>query len=758
MRSYIIYSNFAKETAITFRTTMTIPQEYFTQDESKTVLSQAKALLSLLRPDISISDVNNVHRIIKDEILSGNLSRDKYGINPTVRNLNTALLLAQTIAPDRDMTIATLLYDMCRKGLISTDDVDKTFGNDVAKLVKGLIKVSQLYVKQAAVEDDNFHKLLLTFAEDIRVILIMIADRLGMMRVIGNHPNEKLVRDISMESRYLYAPLAHRLGLYTIKSELEDLSLKYLNNKVYSQISLKLSDTKAEREAYIDNFISPIRKALTAAGLKYEIKGRTKSINSIWNKMKNKDVDLNGMYDLFAIRIILDSDLKSEKKDCWLAYSVVTDIYTANVSRHKDWISIPKSNGYESLHITVKGPQDKWVEVQIRTKRMDAIAEHGLAAHWKYKGIKSEENLDQWMNNVREVLEAGSKGPMQLIRDMNMNLYEKEVFVFTPKGDLFKLPMGATLLDFAFHIHSKVGCSCIGGKVDGKNQKINYKLRSGDTVEILTSSTQVPRQDWLKIVVTSKARNKIKQAVNEARVKRADNAKEMLQRRFKNRKIDLEEANLMRLIKKMGYKVATDFFVDLDEGKMDINNIIEQYLALLEKQSEHVVHETAQNFVLQQVQADDSQSDDILVIDNNVKGINYKLSRCCNPIFGDKIIGFVASDGAVKIHRSDCGNARHLLEKYPYRIIKTQWSGKLGKQFAATLKVVGHDDIGIVANITSVINKEGDTILRNISINSSGGLFEGYLVVGVSSIARLDELIKKIKTLKGVKDVQRSTN
>ncbi len=733
-------------------------QEYLTQEESKQVVRQVKTLLAYLRDDITVKDINAVNRIIKEAVTSGFLSRDKYGVNPTLRNLNTAVLLSENIAPDRNMTIAILLYGLCRKEFISIASMEKEFGDDVAKLVRGLIKVSQLYVKQAAVEDDNFHKLLLTFAEDIRVILIMIVDRLGMMRIIANHPNQKFVRDISMESRYLYAPLAHRLGLYSIKSELEDLSLKYLNRKVYRQITLKLKETKDERDAYVANFIKPIRKALDESGLKYEIKGRTKSINSIWNKMKNKDVDLNGMYDLFAIRIILDSDKTSEKKDCWVAYSVVTDIYTANVSRLKDWISIPKSNGYESLHITVKGPHDKWVEVQIRTKRMDEIAEHGLAAHWKYKGIKSEENLDQWMNNVREVLEAGSKGPMQLIRDMNMNLYEEEVFVFTPKGDLFKLPMGATILDFAFHIHSKVGCSCIGGKVDGKNQKINYKLKSGDTVEILTSSTQIPRQDWLKIVVTSKARNKIKQAVNEARVKRADNAKEMLQRRFKNRKIELEEANLMRLIKKMGYKVVTDFYVDLDEGKIDITSVLEQYVALTEKQSEHAVHETAENFVLQQTQAVESQSDDILVIDNNVKGINYKLSRCCNPIFGDKIIGFVASDGAVKIHRTDCGNARHLLEKYPYRIIRTQWSGKLGQQFAATLKVVGQDDIGIVANITSVINKEGDTILRNISINSSGGLFEGFLVVGVSSISRLDELIKKIKTLKGVKDVQRSTH
>lgn len=364
-------------------------------------------------------------------------------------------------------------------------------------------------------ENDNFHKLLMTFAEDIRVIIIMIVDRLGLMRRINHHPDEKFVRDISSEARYLYAPLAHRLGLYTIKSELEDLSLKYLNRKIYTQIAQKLNETKRQRDAYVTNFIEPIRQGLEKSGLKYEIKGRTKSINSIWNKMRKKDVDLKDMYDLFAIRIILDSPKEQEKRDCWTAYSIVTDIYTANVSRLKDWISMPKSNGYESLHITVRGQEDKWVEVQVRTKRMDEIAERGLAAHWKYKGIKSEGDVDMWMNNVREVLEAGSDGQMGLIREMNMNLYDKEVFVFTPKGDLFKLPLGSTVLDFAFHIHSKVGCTCIGAKVDGKNQKFNYKLKSGDTIEILTSTNQSPRQDWLNFVVTSKARNKIKQAVNE---------------------------------------------------------------------------------------------------------------------------------------------------------------------------------------------------------------------------------------------------
>ncbi len=734
-------------------------QAYFTIDEREVLLQTVRKLLCLLGNTITNGEINKVHSIIKNGVLGGFYNRDKYGINPVVRNLETALLLAEQVAPDKDMAVSIMLYNLCKSGFVSEEAVLRTFGDDVTKLVRGLINVSQLYQKQAAVENDNFHKLLLTFAEDIRVVIIMIVDRLGLMRKINHHPDEKFVHDISFESRYLYAPLAHKLGLYTIKSELEDLSLKYLNRKVYAQIAHKLNETKQKRNEYIENFIVPIRQVLEKSGLKFEVKGRTKSINSIWNKMKKKDIDLNGMYDLFAIRIIIDTPLKDEKKDCWLVYSLVTDIYDANPSRLKDWITIPKSNGYESLHITVKGPEDKWVEVQIRTKRMDAVAERGLAAHWRYKGIQSEGELDVWMNNVREILEAGSKGPMELIRGMNMHLYEKEVFVFTPKGDLFKLPAGSTILDFAFHIHSKIGTTCIGGKVDGKNQKLNYRLKSGDTVEILTASNQTPRVDWLNYAVTSKARNKIKQAINESRVKKAEIAREMVMRRLKNRKLDVDDATLTKFITKSGYKNLTDFYVDINDGKMDVGAVLDQYSDFVAKQNvaAEQTHETAQHFVLQNRQ-DEDNSDDILVIDQNIKGINYKLSKCCNPILGDKIMGFISSDGAIKVHRVDCGNIIHLREKFPYRIINARWSGKIGKQFAVTLNVIGRDDIGIISSITSVINKSGDTVLRNISIDSNGSSFQGHLVIGVDSIGMLDDLIKKILGIKGVKNVERVFN
>ena len=722
------------------------------------MLRMVKDLNTKLGSQLSARDINTVHRLVEQGIATGKVfKRDQYGLNPVVRHLRTALTLCESIAPDRTMVVATIIYNLCRGDYLDVERIRSLFDDDIARVVHGLLHVAPLYKKQAAVENENFHKLLLTFAEDVRVILIMTVDRLALMRAINHHPNEKFVREIASESRYLYAPLAHKLGLYAIKNELEDISLKYLNRKVFSQIAERLRATKEERDKYVEDFIKPIQERLDAEGLKYELKGRTKSINSIWQKMQKQDVDLNGIYDLFAIRIILDTSPKDEKRACWLAYSIVTDIYRANTSRFKDWITIPKSNGYESLHITVYGPGDKWVEVQIRTKRMDETAERGVAAHWRYKGIKSDGDADKWMNEVREMLEAsGQEGQMSLMRNMDTNLYNDEVFVFTPKGDLIRLPQGATLLDFAFHIHTRVGSTCMGGKVDGKNQKINYRLKSGDTVEVITSATQSPRLDWLKIAVTSKARNKIKNAINERRAHQAQLARETLQRRFKNRKIEPDDATLARVIKKMGYKTTIEFYAAIQEDVIDVNDVVEQYESLTTKQNEATSRGTADEFVLQQPTANVARAnDDILTIGDNVKGVNYKLAHCCNPIYGDRIEGFIASDGAIKIHRVDCKNLKHLKGRYPYRIIRTRWTGKGGSQFVASLKVLGRDDIGIVASITSVINKTDNCLLRSISIQSQSGLFEGVLTVNISDITLLDELTKKILNVKGVKQVDR---
>lgn len=731
---------------------------FFRDDERSQLLPLCRSLMRYGRGVVTADDFQRLKALVASAIEADAYRRDRFGLNPVIRNLAACELLCERLSPDRNMVVAMMIYHLYRNEFINRDTIVNEWGDDVAKMVDGLNKVSTLYSRHNLVGSENFRNLLLTFAEDIRVIILMILDRLALMRAINHHPDQRQVCDVAYEVSYLYAPLAHRLGLYSIKSELEDMSLKYTNRDVYTQIAHKLNETKASRDAYIDDFIRPVKEKLEREGLKFEIKGRTKSISSIWNKIKKQKTDLDKIYDLFAIRIILDVPLEREKNECWLAYSIVTDMYRPNPSRLKDWLSIPKSNGYESLHITVYGPENKWVEVQIRSKRMDTIAEKGLAAHWKYKGIKSEGDLDAWMNNVRDILEAAESGPMELMKNMRMDVYDKEVFAFTPKGDLYRLPLGATLLDFAFGIHTNVGAQCTGGRVNGKNQKINYKLQSGDTVEIFTSAQQVPKQDWLNYVVTSKARNKIRVALKEQESRVAELGKELLQRRFKNRKIDLDESLLSKVIKKLGAKTVTEFYTRISDGALDVNLVMDTYLALTRTSVDESEKISASEYTMQPFGSDDETkpSDDILVIGNNIKGINYKLAKCCNPIYGDDVFGFISSEGVIKIHRSDCPNAANIREKYPYRLIRTQWSGKLGSQFGATLRIVGNDDIGIVTNITSIINKEKNVTLRSITVDSNDGLFQGYIIVGINDTASLNQLIKKIQTVKGVKNVERS--
>ena len=735
-------------------------ETYYTDKERKFVISAFRELRIALADDLSYPEIRRIEDIIKGGIAAGKAHRDKYGINPSVRHLNTALLLSRYVGADRNMIIATLLYQICSDDYFSLEDVKAEFGDDVRSIIHGLKNVADLYKKQTTQRDENFSKLMMAFAENIRVIIIMIVDRLALMKAINHHSNQKFVFDIASESLYLYAPLAHRLGLYKIKSELEDMSLKYTNRDLYTQIAHKLNESKQERDKYIAEFIAPIKKRLEDDGFKFEIKGRTKSIYSIWNKMRKQNAELKDIYDLFAIRIIIDTPLKNERSECWKAFAIVTDMFKPNPSRLKDWISIPKSNGYESLHTTVTGPGQRWVEVQIRTQRMDEIAEKGLAAHFKYKGVKSEKSLDDWMANVRDLLETSGKDTPEIMKKMNMDVYDKEVFIFTPKGDLFRLPLGATILDFAFAIHSKIGCTCIGGKVNGKTHKINYELKNGDTVEVLTSSTQQPKQQWLSIVTTSKAKNKIRQSLNEISNRSAEFAKELLQRRFKNRKIEIEEAILTKVIKRLGYKTATDFYNEISSEKLDIGQIVDSYVALKEKEDETqqiASSRSAQEFVMQPPALSSSESSDVVIIGEGIKGINFKLSKCCMPIQGDDIMGFIASDGAIKIHKRGCPNARHLMSRYPYRTIKAAWSEIVGgNQFAVPLSIIGNDDIGIVNNITSLITKEKSVSLRSIAIDSNDGLFQGRLVVGVNDTVSLNNLIKKITAIKGVKDVRRN--
>ena len=588
----------------------------------------------------------------------------------------------------------------------------------------------------------------------MRVILIMIADRVNVMREIRDVTDKEAQRRVAEEASYLYAPLAHKLGLYRLKSELEDLSLKYLEHDAYYHIKEKLAATKRAREKYIADFIGPVRQKLEAAGLRFHIKGRTKSIHSIWQKMKKQKCPFEGVYDLFAIRVILDSEPELEKKECWQVYSIVTDMYQPNPKRLRDWLSVPKSNGYESLHITVLGPENKWVEVQIRTERMDEIAERGLAAHWRYKGVKAGGGMDDWLAAIRRALEAGDD--MQVMDQFRMDLYEDEVFVFTPKGEIRKFPIGATVLDFAYHIHSRIGNQCVGARINGRNVPIREELHSGDTVEILTSAQQKPKRDWLQIVKTSHARSKIRQAIKEAQASEGQYAREVLYRRFKNRKIDVDESLMQQLIKKMGYKENSDFYIAIANEQLDVLTVIDRYLELRDPQQaaaegDAPVHRSAADYVLKE-----GGGEDVLVIDRNLMGIDYSLARCCRPIYGDEVFGFVTVSGGIKIHRCDCPNAHDLRSRYGYRIVKARWSGKGTGRYDITLQVIGNDDIDIVNNITSVIAKETNITLRSISIDSDDGLFKGTITVALDDTTRMEQLIKKLRAIKGVRVVKRS--
>ncbi|MDE6342900.1 MAG: HD domain-containing protein, partial [Muribaculaceae bacterium] len=515
--------------------------------------------------------------LLRATCTSGKSAYDDKGLPRMVMALETADAFAHFIDADSNIIQAILLCDFYGE-VIPPDEVQENFGDDVASMLKAIETVAQFSAKRNLQNQDNFRGLMLSLADDIRVIIIMIVRDLVLMRNINNHPDQTWVSNMAFEANVLYAQLAHRLGLYKIKGELEDLSLKYTNREIYKQIAHKLNETKRSRDAYIEKFIAPVKRKLEEAGLTFTIKGRTKSISSIWAKMRKQKVDLDRIYDLFAIRVIIDTPPEKEKSDCWLAYSILTDMYTPNPARMRDWISIPKSNGYESLHATVMGPDSKWVEVQFRTRRMDLVAEKGLAAHWRYKGVKSD-STDQWMNNIRDILEAGEEDPMQLMKDIRMDIYSKEVYAFTPKGDLFKLPAGATVLDFAFYIHSNVGAHCTGGIVNGRHRKISHVIQSGDTVEILTSASQTPKSDWLNVVVSSKSRSKIRQKLHEALQARAELGKEELLRRAKNRKIEIDEASMMKLIKKEGYKYVNEFYADIADHNLDAGKIIALYQA-----------------------------------------------------------------------------------------------------------------------------------------------------------------------------------
>ena len=727
-----------------------------TLEEKKELFGLINELRKNAEGKLSSNDYRFVKERITDSVKQGKITRDGLGFNPIIIELKTAMLVSQEIGYQREIIISILINRCIQAGTATIEEMKEELGESAVKILENLAQINSIYAKSPTIETENFRKLLLSFTNDMRVILIMIANRLVLLRSLFNSTDDEARKLVAREASKLYIPLAHKLGFYKLKSEMEDLALRYTETEIYAELSRKVEETAASREDYIASFIKPIeRQLMMQPHLKYRIKGRTKSINSIWQKMKKQQRPFEQIYDLFAIRIIIDSEPKNEKSECWHVYSIIADMYTPNPHRLRDWLSVPKSNGYESLHTTVMGPEGRWVEVQIRTERMDAVAEHGLAAHWRYKGVKSEQGLDNLLASIRDTLENMSEEESN-DNKFKMELYKDEMFIFSPKGDLFRLSKGATILDFAFSIHTGLGCKCTGALVNGRNVPIRHVLNNGDQVEIITSNSQTPKQAWLNIARTSRARNKIRQALKEISSRQADMGREAVIRKLKNHKIEFDESIMDHLIRKMGFKRLSDFFQKVAEGHIDIADVLKRYQAIQNPESENSEHtRSAGEFTF--VDKESKGSNDVLVIERNLKGVDYKLAKCCAPIFGDDIFGFVTINGGISIHRRDCTNAKQLIERYPYRVIEARWSEVENgvAQFPVTLRIVGHDDIGIVNNITSIISQEKDVIMRGINIESHDTLFSGTLQLLINDRLKLNKLIAKIEGIKGVKQVKR---
>ena len=728
----------------------------FTPAEREKVIETFKSLRSSIESGFSVP----YYRFIKEKILltaqNGGIARDNFGFNPIVTDLLTAHLVGQEIGFQREIMICIMLNRCVQAGTVSLDEAKEHFGENVANILTNLAQINSLYAKSPTIESENFRNLLLSFTHDMRVMLIMISSRLVILRLLFDSTDSDARRMVAREASKLYIPLAHKLGFYKLKSEMEDFALRYTESEIYAELSRKLEETAASREDYIASFIKPIERQLKAMPhLKYRIKGRTKSINSIWQKMKKQQRPFEQVYDLFAIRIIIDSEPQNEKSECWQVYSIVADMYTPNPHRLRDWLSVPKSNGYESLHTTVMGPEGRWVEVQIRTERMDAVAEHGLAAHWRYKGVKSEKGLDNLLASIRDTLQNLHE-ENATDNKFKMELYKDEIFIFSPKGDLYRLSKGATVLDFAFSIHTGLGCRCTGALVNGRNVPIRHVLNNGDQVEIITSNSQSPKQAWLNIAQTGRARTKIRQALKDMESRQADMGREAIARKLKNHKIEIDEGIMDQLVRKMGFKRLSDFYQNVADGVIDMAEVLKRYQALLNPEGDNNEPvRSAGDFTFNA--KEQGGAGDVLIIERNLKGVDYKLAKCCSPIFGDDVFGFVTINGGISIHRKDCSNAKELLERYPYRVIEARWTDKdnTGALYPVTLRIVGNDNIGVVTNITSVISQEKDVMMRGINIESNDTLFSGTLTLLVGGNAKLNKLIAKIEGVKGVKQVKR---
>lgn len=739
--------------------------------ETSALWSAVRLLLQRHASACTLGEVRSHYALLQQAMQAGMYDQadEQSELHPLTQHFSIALLATQELFLDKDSVSALLLFPIAEAGLVTEREVEKLFGGDAQRLLGLLRRTASLYLRRESISSENFHRLLISMAEDIRVVLLIIADRLYRLRQARQLYNQADAKALAEEVSFLYAPIAHRLGLYSVKGEMEDLSLKYRVPQTFKLIKRKLGETKESRDAYIERFLAPLHIELERClHHPYEMKGRVKSISSIHNKMRKQSFE--DIYDLFAIRIIIDAPLALERQLCWQVYSIVTDMYQPNPERLKDWISIPKSNGYESLHITVLGPDSKWVEVQIRTKRMDAIAEQGVAAHWKYKGIKGEKGLDEFLSGVRDTLESlkvqgdGAEVSQPIERSL-MTLQSEEVYVFTPKGEVMKLPRGATVLDFAFSIHSKVGAQAISGKVNGKNVSLRYQLCNGDAVEVVTSPQQTPKQDWLSIVVSTRARNRIRQLLRSEEEAGIDVAKELIQRRAKNRKIAWDESLFIRLTLRKGYKTLTDFYKAISQGKLDAQLFMDEYeqtiARLQEERSESSPTQGVQatsGFVINldedELQGRTTRSSDILVIDQGLSGVEYHFAKCCTPVYGDQIFGFVSGRG-IKVHRTDCPNAHDLIERSPHRVLSARWSGSQEGEQMINIDVIGRDDVSVITNVLSLIKKEESVKLRGYSLDSSDGLFRASFLLHVVGGKSITALLKKVRNVVGVKQVKR---
>lgn len=722
--------------------------------EKKEILKRYRALLRASKSTLQKGDKKEIRKAFEMALESHKDMRRKSGEPYIYHPIAVAQIAAEEIGLGTTSIVCSLLHDVVEDTEISLDDIEREFGKKAAKIIDGLTKISGVFDYNSSLQAENFRKMLLTLADDVRVILIKLADRLHNMRTMDFMPRQKQLK-IASETIYLYAPLAHRLGLYAIKSELEDLAMKYLEPDTYKYIATQLNEKKAERNSFIKTFVEPINGLLEEQGLVANIYGRPKSIHSIWNKMKKKNIPFEEVYDLFAIRIVLDSTPDREKGDCWKAYSIVTDLYRPNPDRLRDWISSPKGNGYESLHTTVMGPKGQWVEVQIRTQRMNEIAEKGFAAHWKYKESANDNGLDQWISKVREMLSNPEANALDFLDDFKMNLFSDEIFIFTPKGSLLQLPLGATALDFAFEIHTDVGAKCIGAKVNHKLVPLAHKLQNGDQVEIITSSKQSPKEDWLNIVVTAKAKSKIKSSLKEEKRKIAEDGKETLERKLKSLKITYNTDNINKLTYFFKLNSNQDLFIAVAKGKIELKDL-KEYL-----NSEKEIENRGNDFknegknieaLLNKVKGPES---DILLIGEDLQKIDYTLAACCNPIPGDDVFGFVTVNEGIKIHRTNCPNAAQLMANYGYRIVKAKWNGQQELTFLTGLHIIGIDDVGLINNITKVISNDFKVNMRSITVDTNDGIFDGSIKIFVNDKEHLDNLIKNLLEVNGVTGVTR---